>query len=135
MIPRLGAWLRTDSGPRGFFGPCFWPYFIGEARGPEGGPRFTRVFPVFSVDMCWIHRLGPRILPAQGKRELPYLSSSPRKDGQRTAPEWPRLPPQGSRGQLTSMPSYRSPPSLPPFTTGIAMRTHPALALFSLCLP
>jgi hypothetical protein len=31
-------------------------------------------------------------LPAQGQRGLSYLSSSPRKDEQRTAPEWPRLP-------------------------------------------
>jgi hypothetical protein len=31
---------------------------------------------------------------------------------------------QGSRGQLTSMPSYHSPPSLSPFTTGKATRAH-----------
>ena len=31
---------------------------------------------------------------------------------------------QGSRGQLTSMPSYHSPPSLLPFTTGKATRAH-----------
>ena len=39
-----------------------------------------------------ILHLEPRTLPAQGKRALPYLSSPPRKDEQRTAPEWPRLP-------------------------------------------
>jgi hypothetical protein len=33
-------------------------------------------------------------------------------------------PSQGSREQLTSMPSYHSPPSLSPFTTGKATRAH-----------
>ena len=32
-----------------------------------------------------IYHLEPRTLPAQGKHELPYLSSSPRKDEQCTA--------------------------------------------------
>jgi hypothetical protein len=41
--------------------------------------------------MVIVH-LTPRTLPAQGKRELPYISSSPRKDEQHKALEWPRLP-------------------------------------------
>ena len=44
-------------------------------------------------------------------------------------------PSQGSRGQLTSTPSYHSPPSLSPFTTGKATRAHPALAAFRPYLP
>jgi hypothetical protein len=39
-----------------------------------------------------IHHLEHRTLPAQGKCALPCLSSSTRKDEQRTAPEWPRIP-------------------------------------------
>ena len=39
-----------------------------------------------------IYHLTPRTSPAQGKRELPYLSSSPREDEQHKALEWPRLP-------------------------------------------
>jgi hypothetical protein len=46
-----------------------------------------------SVGVCWAlvaeepHRstiLKPRTFPVQGKRELPYLSSSPRKDEQQS---------------------------------------------------
>jgi hypothetical protein len=44
-------------------------------------------------------------------------------------------PSQGSRGQLTSTPSYHSPPSLSPFTIGKATRALLALALFSPYLP
>ena len=45
-------------------------------------------------------------------------------------------PSQGSRGQLTSTPPYRSPPSLFPFKIGKATRAHPALAsaIFSLTI-
>jgi hypothetical protein len=80
-----------------------------------------------------LYRPEPRTLPAQGRRELHSLSTSPRKDEQRTAPELPRPPPsQGSRGQLTSIPPYHSfsSPSLSPFTIGKATRAHPALAIY-----
>jgi hypothetical protein len=45
-----------------------------------------------SREATQIYHLKPRTLPAQGKRELSYLSSPPRKDEQRTSLEWPRLP-------------------------------------------
>ena len=48
--------------------------------------------PVFIVDMCWTLVAEEPHRSTIGKRELPYLSSSPRKDEQRTALEWPRLP-------------------------------------------
>jgi hypothetical protein len=40
-------------------------------------------------------------------------------------------PSKESRGQLTSIASYHSPPSLSPFTTGKATRAHLARATFS----
>jgi hypothetical protein len=45
------------------------------------------------------------------------------------------FPPLVSREKLTSMPSYRSSPSLSPFAIGKTTRAHPALAAFSLYLP
>jgi hypothetical protein len=85
-----------------------------------------------------VHYLGPRTFPAQGKRELPYLSSSPRKDEKRKAPEWPRLPPtreSRATNEHTALPQPPYPP--PPFTIAIgkATRAHPALAAFGLYLP
>jgi hypothetical protein len=59
----------------------------------------THKYRLIRVDMCWTlvaeepHRptilnlLIEHRLPAQGKRALPYLSSSPRKHEQRVAPE------------------------------------------------
>ena len=75
-----------------------------------------------------IHHPEPRAFPAQGKRALPYLSSSPRKDEQRTAPEWPRLPLTRESRATNEHAILPQPPSLSPFTTGKATRAH--LAVF-----
>ena len=61
-----------------------------------------------------IHHFEPRTFPAQGTSELPCLSSSPRKDEQRTAHEWPRLPltrESRATNELTALP--QSPFSFP----------------------
>jgi hypothetical protein len=70
-------------------------------------------------------------------RELPYLSSSPRKYEQRTAPEWPRLPltrESRATNEHTILP--QSAFSFPLYNMiGKATRAHPAFAIFSLYLP
>jgi hypothetical protein len=98
------------------------------------------------ICMCWAliaedpHRptiLSP--LKANVSRLISYsififpLHQSPRKDEQRKAPEWPRLPltreSRATNENEILLGSYRNSPSLSPFTTGKATRAHPAFRL------
>jgi hypothetical protein len=101
---------------------------------------------IYRVDMCWAlvaeepHRSTILYLEhCPLKANVSCLIFPPHSGKMSSAQPLSGLdsPSQGSRVQLTGMPSYRSPPSLPPFKITIrkATRAHPALATFSLYLP
>jgi hypothetical protein len=106
---------------------------------------FRIFFPIHqAVDMCW-----PLVAEEPHKSTILNLGHCPLKANvsclifplhqEKISSTQPLSgldsPSQGSRGQLTSTPPYRSPPSLFPFKIGKATRAHPALALLSPYLP
>jgi hypothetical protein len=85
------------------------------------------------ADMCWaLVAEEPHRSTILNLEHCPLkdLSSSPRKDEQRKALEWPRLPLTRESRATNEHPPYHSPPPHPPFTIGKATRAHPALAAF-----